>query len=434
MSNHIDIPKELTNFFTGKSDITKIRPNVKRNVEVLNNVVYKKLLVQGDVQSGKTDNLINYINSQTETEPLFIIYLTGTKNNLLEQNSKRFYSHFAKQNEILGFEKYKTYAKEVFSDLTILNINNLLKKGITYITSELKRPDSLSDLYKIAKHINGEILIIDDEGDEASLASKTKLAIEKLVSLENCRFLSITATPFKNLYSNEDFYDSFIKLEPGEGYWGIDNFKSNYEVINSKESIEETIINPLIHWAEIITSGEMPNDSQILFNFSLYTDSHTQTKMDIIDSIKNIIPNLVNVEGMNKVALDFLINFPINNIFISNSDDTEMTKIYENKMSEGHYIVVGGGNLSRGISYNNLIIEVMINSPEVPTAGVLLQRARWLGYKKQNEFIKIYTTSDVINSFEELSELNKMTKSHILHTNYKLKFKEWAKTHKGVTI
>lgn len=421
--NKIVPPKGFEDFFGLE------KKSFECNFDDLINIDYKKLLIQGDVQSGKTSKLISYIKSKTEQEPSLVIFLTGLKNNLLKQNSKRFRDEFKKTNDRLGKTKYITSAKESVNEAGIIEINRMLQNGISYITSELKRPASLSNLFYLFQKINGKILIIDDEGDEASLAKNTKQKIDDLISLSNVQYISITATPYKNLYYNEDYYDYYYVFKNGEGYKGIDSYKNRYRIIDNadKESITKTIVNPLISWAHKATNNYEDKNTQILFNNSLYKDSHKRIKREIISFIKgDLLDQLLEREKIDKKIYDFLKNFNIvNDIFISNSDtDDEQTSHHEERMKNGHYIIIGGGNLSRGVTYDNLLIEVMINAPEIPDPGVLLQRARWFGYKDNYKDIEIYTTEDVIKAFDEIEDLNKWTKEHKLGSNYKEKYKK----------
>lgn len=414
------IPESLYSFFGIKKE--NIDLVTETNVVKFSSNDWKKLLVHGDVQSGKTRNLIEFIKRQTSIEPHFIIFLTGTKNNLLKQNGGRFRDEFQKMNEELGFKKYVTSSKEKLDDAGIFLINNFISNGVTYITSELKRPQQLTNLYHIAKEINGKILIIDDEGDEASLAKNTGEKINDIVNLDNVRFISITATPYRNLYYNEKFYDKFIKLTPGENYKGLGDFDDNYILIKREEvgMDEKTILNPLISWAHKITSTNSFPNSQILFNFSLWKDQHKDVSRSITNFLRNGLNKLLENNIINREIYDFLHNFPTDNIFISNSDmDRETTDHYEKIMDKGYWIIIGGGNLSRGVTYKNLLYEVMINSPDIPNPGVLLQRARWFGYKEYYKDIRIYTTPDVVESFREIKDLDEWTKDYELGNCYK---------------
>ncbi len=423
--NKIKVPKELESFFLGTKELDD-RSNLEKLVNSFKS--HKKVLVYGEVQSGKTGNLIKYVEHITD-EPYLIIYLTGTKNNLLNQNHERFYEHFEELNEKYGYEKYFISRKEKASDSTITALRNILKDGNTYITNELKRPANLIELYSIIKELECNVFIIDDEGDEASLAEKTREQLERIISLPKVTFLSITATPFANLYYNEKFYDDYVKLTPWPGYKGIKDFYDNFIIINDEdiESIEKTIINPLINWANTIVVNDI-KDAQILFNFKLLKREHENIRKIIKNFLSNDLINFKKKQIINDDIYNLLSSIDDNEIFISNSDvEKDKALLNEENLDEGYKIIIGGGNLSRGITYKKLLTEVMINSPEIPSPGVLLQRARWFGYRDDHKLIKIYLTKGIRDSFIDLDKLNDWTKEYSIGSGYKKIYKDRKK-------
>lgn len=399
--------------------------NVKVNVNNLINTDGKRILVQGDVQSGKTRNIVELIRRTTENEGYFIIFLTGLKNNLKSQNYKRFIEDFKRINDELDLDetdsdKYTVGSKESGKDSDLITINDLTSNGNTFITTELKKPDRLNIIYDLVKHLECKVLLIDDEGDEASLTDNTGGAINKIINLDNVQYFSITATPFKNLYENEEFYDEFIKLIPGKGYKGIKEFWNNYKIIDPN-NYTDLIVAPIVEWAKRIIKFGI-EDSQILFNVNLRKNYH----IDIQSKIEEFFSEGLEKEKNKKWFIengvyDFLSNFDTENIFVSNSDeDPETIKFHEKEMKTGHYIIIGGGNLSRGVTYDNLLVEVMVNSPDNNCSpGTLLQRARWFGYKKNHERIAVFINEPILESLKELDDLNDMTKEYELNGDYR---------------
>lgn len=414
------------------------KENVVSNVEKLLAAKGNKILVQGDVQSGKTNTLIEYIKRKTLDKSYFIIFLAGMRTNLKEQNADRFISHFDDINKKIDRVKYYTGAKEAARDEDIFRVQQILDEGDTYITTEIKNVNQLSNLAKMVNKLNCNILVIDDEGDEASLTNNTGERIKEILSCskpscrnskeclrtENCNdaeYISITATPFKNLYFNEDYYDDFIVLKSGEGYRGLKDFKNNYDIIENPENFTEVVINPILDWIGK-NVGKRYQDSQILYNLSISTNIHENIKNDIENFLRNgmILDKITYLP----YELDFVAEFNKDNIYVTNNNTTsEEAEYHNNRMNEGHYIIIGGGNLSRGVTYKNLLVEVMTNAPkEQINAGTLLQRARWFGYKDNYKDFSIYITKDIENAFEELDHLNDWTKEYKLDGTYKQKF------------
>lgn len=60
---------------------------------------YNRFLFYGEVQSGKTQKILYIIKKLFSIKKIMgVIYLTGTKNNLLEQNQTRVFNEFDKKN------------------------------------------------------------------------------------------------------------------------------------------------------------------------------------------------------------------------------------------------------------------------------------------------------------------------------------------------
>ena len=97
---------------------------------------------------------------------------------------------------------------------------------------------------------------------------------------------------------------------------------------------------------------------------------------------------------------------------------------YESKKN-GLNIIVGGSLVSRGFTFNNLLVEIILNSPEqkIP-ADTLLQRARWFGYRRASnryKYMKIIMSPHIYNSFAEFIALQKCMFEYIEDVNKNLK-------------
>lgn len=415
----------------------------KESVEPNFSLDEKSILVFGEVQSGKTRALIKIIRKNSEEQPLFVVYLTGLKNLLLRQNFGRFASDFEKINKKMGRIAFNVKAKQnrlsgdSFQMKVLLkSITESIEGNATYIINELKRPASLEKLISIIKALeincNYKILVIDDEGDEASLASKTKEKMDILTSLPNVYYISITATPFKNLILNDNIkiYDRFIRLTPWEGYCGLDVFSNTncYVKRNDREIDYEdkkfyvpNILDPLFNWLKTTYDNNLDN-SQILYNFDNVTEIHSKIQILINQWVKNQsnIPKILKKLKINhdEEFIKYVKKFfkGGNYITILNSSEYEekVASAKAKEMNEGVKIIIGGSNVSRGVTFDNLIYTVMLNSPKLPLAGTLLQRARWFGNRRHNlDIIKVYLSKTTFKALEEMKLLNELTKEHL---------------------
>lgn len=419
-----------------------LNPNdsiLEYNLKNLINAKGDSILIQGDVQSGKTNTIINLIKRLTENEGYFIIFLTGLTNDLKFQNASRFDGEFNKANEKLGWTKYSTGGIKQATDTAAFEINKLTSEGKTFITSDLKNVKQLNVLADLVDDLECKILIIDDEADEASVAKNTGQKIKNIIECKrtqqcvnsgvcaktdickDIKYYAITATPYKNLYFQENIYDDFVVLETPASYKGLKEYKGKYRGIVDKENFTESLGNPLIAWAEMVVSSGFKN-SQMLLNVKTATWKHENTRDTIIDFLKNSIHE--DSDKMSDEAYKFLVRFNRERIFISNSkEDRTRIEWLKKNMNEGHFIIIGGINLSRGLTFSNLIVEVMSNAPETNIdPGVLLQKARWFGHKENYKDLRIYLPNHLIEAYDELDWLNDFTKTYKLNGSYKEQF------------
>ena len=173
-----------------------------------------------------------------------VIYLAGTKNNLLDQTSKRLRKDLIGKNGANN-DFYKIHPNPTTSDLDDI-VGNLesIDEPIVLLPI-LKHYDHILKVKEIVENSefvemmqNETVLIIDDEADQASLnsygrknskngedeKSRTYDAILKLrAALPGNTYIQYTATPQANiLISMQDILSpkSHTLLTPGEGYIG----------------------------------------------------------------------------------------------------------------------------------------------------------------------------------------------------------------------
>ncbi len=217
------------------------------------NVSYKKGLVVGEVQSGKTGNFNAVINRAIDSGYVLIIVLSGIMEDLRRQTQKRI------ESEVIGEgvddSSESTGKKGVgeivrfgqLGDSSVIQIKSITsyQKDFGKTTKELDF--TLNDKYVLVckknvsvlrnlivwlhdsldkdkeKH-NIPLLILDDEADNASLnnlgasgreyASKTNSQIRVLLALFNIKtYLGYTATPFANVLQDRNDEPEFKHIE-----------------------------------------------------------------------------------------------------------------------------------------------------------------------------------------------------------------------------
>lgn len=201
-------------------------------------------LAVGYVQSGKTMSFTGVTALAKDNGYRVIIYLAGTKNNLLDQTQKRLRKDLIGKNGANN-DYYKIHSNPTTADIDDI-VGNLesIEKPIVLIPI-LKHYDHILKVRQIFNNseikelmANETVIIIDDEADQASLnsygrrnskyeedsKSRTYDAILKLrADLSGNTYIQYTATPQANiLISMQDLLSpkSHTLLTPGEGYVG----------------------------------------------------------------------------------------------------------------------------------------------------------------------------------------------------------------------
>jgi endonuclease len=215
-------------------------PHLKQNQSITN-------LVVGYVQSGKTMSFTTLSALASDNGFRVIIYLAGTKNNLLSQTTKRLRKDLINGNANAKFYKLFENPSSLRDAMRIRNALSMsghptilitVLKHYKYIEELATMFNSLDLKYALAK---SGILIIDDEADQASLNSyayknskseeweedeysTTYQSICHLrQALENHSYIQYTATPQGPLLiSILDLLSPkhHVVLTPGAGYTG----------------------------------------------------------------------------------------------------------------------------------------------------------------------------------------------------------------------
>lgn len=204
-------------------------------------------LVVGYIQSGKTMSFTALTALAKDNGYRIIIYLAGSKNNLLDQTAERLERDLIKNLPSIksNFKIHKSASSRDISE--IAGHLKLSSKPIILIPL-LKHHLHIRELAKLFSHDalrhlikNETVLIIDDEADQASLNSfgrknsKKQIEEEELLSstyaailqlrskLPGNSYIQYTATPQANiLISMNDLLSprSHTLLTPGEDYIG----------------------------------------------------------------------------------------------------------------------------------------------------------------------------------------------------------------------
>ena len=460
----------------------------------------EKILVVGEVQSGKTSKIIKEIEHLIELKYSYLILFGGTTNLLTDQTKNRIKQHFKKN------EKYQDkYIKILSNEDLKNNLNPPNFDNTFYIFNLLKGTMQIEKfIYKVIgtnnwtgpwnNENNNGIAIIDDECDWGSVTNKelnkNNKAIKKLIEdiwshVSKGKFIQFTGTPFANIMAdkNDKLYpDKIHILNPPIEYCGSEFFLNDgincYHIDNNlfnKNSWNEDIIKEYFYVWLITTyffqqHENENNKSSFLINVCIENSPHEKIEKIIRENIELIIKNHDNditqmsIENiLKKYASIFKIIDTNKKDLIDNIFDWIWKKIipYFHKNKESivvlnseqkkenfniskinnyeYSIIIGGNLLSRGCTFENLLTEIMINSPydeKTTTADALLQRCRWFGYRKKDDRYKnmiIVINKKIMETLKEVNEVVKFIKNSQFKysiSDIRRKLKEFQKNFK----
>ena len=416
--------------------------------------VSKTGIVIGKVQSGKTSNFIALTALAFDNGYDYVVVFGGTTKLLVQQNGQRIEEYFSGTPEVivLNTTDHKEY-------LNAETINSFLDDGKKVIIVSLKKPKRINDLrnniFLDEILANMPTLIIDDEGDEASLntlvskgkKSSTYLAIEKLKStLKRHCFVSVTATPQANMLidSMDILSPSFgVLVDPGTGYCGLDVFHSPdskyiVKIPDSEvslldgmpESFKEALMMYFVGCGIFRSRSHKPSDKfSMLVHPSQLKVDHSIVKKKTEQLVKSwrdlaSAPSDIAFSSLKKRIVKAYEDYKNSTVeSIPDYDLVEKNALYAIKQCKIHLvngdsvpkdadklfdfnIYVGGSMLGRGLTIKGLAITYMIRTPKgKSTVDTTAQRARWFGYKRNYlDLCRVYAVGKIIKEFRDIRE------------------------------
>lgn len=428
-------------------------------------------IVIGKVQSGKTSNFIALLALAFDNGYNIAVVIGGNTKELLTQNVTRIESAFNVNKDKLVV----LHSKDNHNLITPDQIRRWINTGTKIIIVSLKSPQvktkkhmsKVSELFDDPVMSNENTIIIDDEGDQATLNSKVyskdgKLARTYQVATEikdkikrHC-FISITATPQANiLIKTSDILspDFGTLVYPGEGYCGLSTFHGENEDIYIKEipededslldqdgDIPETFIQALssFYVSNAVRKGRGDNKvHSMLIHPSQKKIDHKKVQekankflenwraiaslgindLAYINDLKPILKKSYDSYKSEGVLLRDFKDYEneILNCISKSSDILVFNSDSINARSDaGNFntrIYLGGNILDRGITIKGLAITYIIRRAKgYSTVDNTEQRARWFGYKNVPVFsdyidiCRVWATTSIKKDFASINE------------------------------
>ncbi|GLW98209.1 Z1 domain-containing protein [Microtetraspora sp. NBRC 16547] len=195
-------------------------------------------LVVGYVQSGKTTNFTAVMAKAADRGYKLFIVLAGIHNGLRRQTQARLVQQLVEPNptrwhQLTDLDRDfvpTANAASFFGKSNRAHVLCVIKKNATVLRKFAKWLDSASEYLQ-----DCPALIIDDEADQATVATKTiNPRIREILScLPKSAYVGYTASPFANLLINpsaDDLYpkDFIVNLPKPEGHFGTEVLFGRY--------------------------------------------------------------------------------------------------------------------------------------------------------------------------------------------------------------
>ena len=420
-------------------------------------------LAIGKVQSGKTSNYIALTALAFDNDYDIVIIFAGISDVLLTQTHDRIMDNFdiearAEENCIAVLSTSNN-----FNNYSADDIVNLHRSGKKIIITALKWYTHIANVINMLKKANlhnKPTLIIDDEGDQASLngavrKNKTTTTYKYFVDLFNdltfSTFISVTATPVANLLIDKKrdvLSPDFCELiKPGELYCGANVFhsapKTKYLsivpeneniMLDEFDGIPQSFLRSLstffvggvirklrrdnsTHSMLIHPSSKIP-DHKMVFEklnavLSQYREYCNSQEEEIFDSFKKFVKlgydELVSTVE-EKFNFDEIVEILKKDIFNCKlqilNGESDIKKISYNDFK--YIIVIGGAMVERGLTVKNLAVTYIVRTNKgTENSDTVYQRARWFGYRISKgisylDVCRVFMTEKIAMGFYKL--------------------------------
>lgn len=408
------------------------------------------LLLVGKVQSGKTANLELLTGLFFDNNYVITIIYGGYDKKLLSQTVNRFKNTFKYEHDDNNTPYIiSTSDEEDISEFDYLKLKELTEQNRPIIVISMKRTHALQKVINLIDRLSVRLksIIIDDEGDQASLNTQFKkegksATYSKIVKMKgrlyNPLYFSVTATPHANIFLSdlsELRPESVLMIPPFRGYTGSEFFHldetkiftlteteiDNFEASDLPATLELAIYHYLIASAIMRIKGIIFSDMIIHTAKEIY--KHNKIFNNLTNFISYISDDYYNNGDYNEALVGKFSQIFHDSKYFSNEiqikyffEDIkkELTIVTRNTYivlqngigqstqvdldKKQHKVYIGGDLIQRGLTFENLVTTYFTRWAK--TAGNMdttIQRCRWFGYRsKYLDICKVFTSNNIM--------------------------------------
>jgi hypothetical protein len=452
-------------------------------------------LVMGYVQSGKTMSFTTVAALARDNGYPLVIVLAGTTNNLVDQNETRL------KDDLIGDAESSRWWRVMVNPRPTDGDADLLRQALdswkrypdrpercrTTLIVVMKQHQHLNNLRELLRRVEPRdacAIVIDDEGDQASLNAKVRHDAESTTYmrirmlrevLPIHTYLLYTATPQAPLLISriDTLSPEFAELiETGDGYvGGVDLFTdgSPYVSIIPEADLPhgvdelteppESFLRALRLFFLGVAAGHHggarePSNRSMMIHPSSSRDlqrdfagwaravktswtsilrepagspDRRELIADLEDAYRDLQRTAVDLPSFDILLED--LEYAIDETQVREVN-SRVGKIEPVPWRENYsYILVGGQGLDRGFTVEGLTVTYMPRGPGTGTADTIQQRARFFGYKAGYlGLVRVFLEADVCRAFQAYVEHESSVRDSLRrHRDAGLPLKDWPR-------
>lgn len=406
-------------------------------------------LLLGNVQSGKTGQMLGLISKLADNGYRLFLILTTDNVDLQRQTYNRV------------FKSLPDFTVLSERDTSLFNPNNLAKPLIIVLKKNSSVLRKWGNLLATSQLGTGLCLcIFDDEADAASLntlvnKSRTSTINEHLKKIKDSAsssiYFEVTATPQAIVLqtTHSGWKPAFIQyFKPGVGYLGgnffysrptsycirfteeseLDEIKEDGDtlcpeglrksimsflvVCGYKKMNGESNCNFMIHpSARIAIHTKFTNYVQEYLNLlqqSTNDAGFDEQLKEAWEDLQQTKPDIPHYEDLKEFVIQILDETLI--CVIPLNSKSTICRDVDNPdaldLSKGYNIIVGGNTLGRGLTFPNLQTVYYCRTSKTPQADTFWQHSRIFGYDREKELVRIFIPRRLHSLFVALNEAN----------------------------
>lgn len=411
-------------------------------------------LLIGNVQSGKTGQMLGIVSTLADNGFDVFILLTSDNVYLQKQTTERTKTALSTFNVYGETDDIPFFTNKLTKPIIlVLKKNaNILRKWRNFISS--------------SGYCSGRsVIVIDDEADAASLNTLVNkgrissinkhLSAIKALSTSSI-YIEVTATPQAVLLQSNisGWKPSFVYyFKPGDEYIGgdfiyaqpkpfcisftgedeLDTIKNedtyipdglknallSFIVICSHYNLKgiktcNFLVHPSVKIADHKTFSTVLGEHLNQFLIAVTDDAETFIKPQletVWHDLKGTKPDIESFEDIFENVVNILENQLITVMMLNSTSDLTIN------YNSGYNIIVGGNSLGRGVTFPKLQIVYYCRKAKTPQADTFWQHARVFGYDRDKGLLRIFLPPSLYNLFSELNVSNKLLINQITYSN-----------------